>query len=400
LLLSFFYFISGIMFPIRAKAVLPVQHIVLKSIAVRGQLGSLTVWITNEDEQVDAQGRFQTRLTPRHWTQIYAQKHAPSQSRYQTLEFAQPVLLYPGQVRGIYIHSTRGGDDAIVYDDSDPRIAPHVPRYQDPFLSIHSGKAHLSPTAFGQMPIWGWGNAWRDRREFVGQIQYGAVYQLWNPQIHQQFGPSFRDATTSLLALQRRDGCVMSSLPDECIYYILNMCRWDWFSDSAEAIKHEKRQRKRQAAAAEDASMDDDNDDEGPSLEEAHAMVAQLREYQRQQEENDEVEEGEDEDYEEEGEDEEMDEDEDDDDEDESSDDDHDDASNESDWERINGYRADTTAFTYQYYSSDEEGEEPAIRGPYFRGNIGAALVVHRYDRRSIVQHIQRIVQNIHDEED
>jgi hypothetical protein len=381
------------MFPIRAKAVVPVQHIVLKSIAVRGQLGPLTVWITNEDEQVDEQGRFRTRLTPRHWTQIYAQKHAPSQSRYQTLELAQPVLLYPGQVRGIYIHSTRGGDDAIVYDDSDPRIAQHVPRYQDQFLSVHSGKAHLSPTAFGQMPIWGWGNAWRDRREFVGQIHYGAVYQLWNPQIHQQFGPSFRNATRSLLALQRRDGCVMSSLPDECIYYILNMCRWDWFSDSADVLKHEKRRRKQRAAASQNASAEDDG---GPGLDEAHAMVARLREYQRQQEES--SEEGEDEEYEEE-EDEEDDDDDDADDADESSSDD-DEASNESDWERINGYRADTTAFTYQYYSSDEEGEEPVIRAPYYRGNIGAALVVNRYDRRSIVQHIQRIVQNIHDEED
>ena len=393
------------MFPIRAKTVLPVQHIVLKSIAVRGQLGSLTVWITNEDEHADANGHFRTRLTPRHWTQIYERKHAPSQATYQKLEFAQPIVLYPGQVRGIYIHSTRGGDDAIVYDDSDPRVGRHVPRYEDQFLSIHSGKAHLSPTAFGQMPIWGWGNAWRDRREFVGQINYGAVYQLWNPQQHLEFGPSFREATRSLLGLQRRDECVISTLPDECIYYILNMCRWDWFCDSSEAIKQEKRRKKQreQALALAADHAPEEVVAEGAMLRVADARAARVQVRRQELEESSDESEDDDDDGEYEDEDDVAEEDEDQDaaDEEESSDDDDDDeASNESNWERLNGYRADTSAFTYQYYSSDEEVEPSDTRAPYYRGhNMGAALIVHRSDRRSIVQQIRRIVGNVHGNE-
>ena len=49
-------------------------------------------------------------------------------------------------------------------------------------ISIFTGRAHVCNRAFGQLPIWGWGNAWRDQREFVGQLEYGAVYQLWNPE--------------------------------------------------------------------------------------------------------------------------------------------------------------------------------------------------------------------------
>lgn len=392
------------MFPIRAKTVLPVQHIVLKSVAVRGQLGSLTVWVTNEDEQADANGQFRTRLTPRHWTKVYEQKHAPSQATYQTLEFPQPIILHPGQIRGMYIHSTLGGDEAIVYDNSDPGRS--TSRYEDRFLSIHSGKAHLSPTAFGQMPIWGWGNAWRDRREFVGQVNYGAVYQLWNPQVHLEFGPSFREATRSLLGLQRRDGCVMSTLPDECIYYILNMCRWDWFCDSPETIKQEKRRKKyRHVAAAavqeeSDAAEQPVTDLMNHHIAESRAARAQSRGHRRREDSQDSSDDSDADDDVEVDEDESSDDDDVEADEDESSDDDDDDddESNGSDWERMNGYRADTSAFTYRYYSSDEEEELPEVQAPYFRSVLGAGLLVHRFDRRTIGERLRQLVANGDDE--
>lgn len=158
------------MFPIKAKEDLPVTKIFLHSVAVRGQLGPLTVWVTkphirpNEDENAR---NYRFPLQSRHWQKIYEHTHEPSMRQYQWLDFSKnPIELEPGQVRALYIHSTALGDEAIVYDNANVR--PHwqyraarrqnarmaQPRYQDAFVSIHTGKAHLSPRPFGQTPIW------------------------------------------------------------------------------------------------------------------------------------------------------------------------------------------------------------------------------------------------------
>lgn len=159
---------SGIMFPVKAKAILPVEQLVIHSVAVRGQLGGLTVWVSNDTIAPDRQGQYAFRLSPRHWTKVYDQKHKPCgrshQRQYTTLDLsASPVILRPGQVRVLYIHSTLPGDEAIVYDNTPNEVpwgAPGPARVQDNFISIHTGKAHLSPVPFNQSPIWGWGNAW------------------------------------------------------------------------------------------------------------------------------------------------------------------------------------------------------------------------------------------------
>jgi hypothetical protein len=136
---------------------------------------------------------------------------------------------------------------AIVYDNAPTNMfgGPlnengSTARYEDDKIAIHTGKAHLSFLPFGQEPIWGWGNAWRDRREFVGQIKYGTVYKLWHPDRHCCFGSNFHSATEALLLLQRRNS-LLARLPDECLYYILNMCRWDWFHDTGRDLKCKKR---------------------------------------------------------------------------------------------------------------------------------------------------------------
>lgn len=74
----------------------------------------------------------------------------PTSSSYAKLEFPKPLILTPGQVRLLYIHSTHDGDESIVYDNS---IGTGEPRYQDDFITIHSGMAHLSPEPFGQAPV-------------------------------------------------------------------------------------------------------------------------------------------------------------------------------------------------------------------------------------------------------
>ena len=53
--------------------------------------------------------------------------------------------------------------------------------------------------------------------------------------------------------------------------------------------------------------------------------------------------------------------------------------SNESEWERTNGYRADTTAFTYRYMSSDDEREPTDNAGqPFYQGLLARAFMLRR----------------------
>lgn len=101
------------------------------------------------------------------------------------------------------------------------------------------------------MPIWGWGNG-----EFVGQLQYGIVYKLWNPDLHRQFGGRYQETVQALLACQRRYESPISMLPDECLFYILNMCRWDWFDDTPDNLKVQHRARKRVRRQEERARME------------------------------------------------------------------------------------------------------------------------------------------------
>lgn len=243
----------GIMFPVKCKDILPIDHVVINSVAVRGALGPLSVWVTKDE---NLQGEIS--MSKKFWTKIYEKTHAPSFVAYQELDLsASPVILRPGQVKGIYIHSTRRGDEAIVYDNKEKQKT-----HDDSFITILPGRAHVSEKVFGSIPIWGWGSAWRDNREFVGQIKYGTCYRLWNPTEHLSFGGNFRIAAQTLFMCQRRQESPFSMLPDDCIFYILNMMRWDWVNDTSDEMRVEQKYRRRlrrrqQIAEADDMLLDE-----------------------------------------------------------------------------------------------------------------------------------------------
>ena len=230
------------MFPVKCKELLPLDHVMIHSVAVRGRLGPLTVWVSKEEQSTQPRG---FRMNPRFWEKIYERTHGPSFREYVRLDLrANPIKLMPGQTRAIYIHSTLPGDEAIVYDNRKDRRT-----YDDALVSILTGRAHVSTTPFGSNPIWGWGNPWRDQREFVGRLEYGAVYRLWNPQEFLNFGEKFQQVARTLFLCQRRWESPLSRLPDECIFYILNMCRWDWANDSPADMKIMRKKQKARAAA-------------------------------------------------------------------------------------------------------------------------------------------------------
>lgn len=147
--LSFF---SGIMFPIRAKNILPIEKIIIQSVAVRGQLGNISIWVskaitpsqplsgsntTNNNNNNMNVSSF--RLAPKYWTKVYEQFHKPSRRVYKHMDLTQtidttttpttssssspstpffqpePIILLPGEVRIMYIHSTLESDAGRCY---------------------------------------------------------------------------------------------------------------------------------------------------------------------------------------------------------------------------------------------------------------------------------------------
>lgn len=230
----------GIMFPVQCKTLLPIERLVISSISVRGKLGPLTVWVSNTTDSPELS------VDKTKWTKIFSKTLQPSFSEYRKLDVSHsPIILRPGEVRGVYVHSTLHSDQAIVYDNYRGRTSSRYTRGfmpgirilegvfppdedGDDFLTINQGYAHVSPIPFGNVSIWGSGFAWRQGRRFVGKVDYGVVYKLWNPKEHLVFGNSFHKLVVTMFMCQRRWESPMSRLPDECIFYILNMCKWDW----------------------------------------------------------------------------------------------------------------------------------------------------------------------------
>ena len=159
------------MFPIQCKEILPIDHILLTSISIRGALGPLTIWVTKDENNT-----LDTNLTK--WKKIYSQTHKPNYRNFVQLELSESIKLKPGEIKGVYIHSALPGDQAIVYDNHYGQMN-RSDTLEDSFVKIHAAVAHVSNTPFGDVPIWGWGNAWRVNRKFVGRISYGIVYKLW-----------------------------------------------------------------------------------------------------------------------------------------------------------------------------------------------------------------------------
>jgi len=284
------------MFPIECREVLPVNNIVITSVSVRGRLGPLTVWVSKEDrweetelcastwetksegqqkrrsqrqhcqqhrrltrqqskQQRSSEEKGIIRCDPRQWTKIYEKLHPPSFRSFVDLDLSSdPIVMHPGQVRGIYIHSTLPGDQAIVYDNH-YGLMNRSDTPQDDFVRIRTALAHVSETPFGSTPIWGWGDAWRKDRKFVGRVNYGLVYKLWHPRNHLLYGNRFRHLVTTLFLCQRRFESPLSRLPDDCIFYILHLCKWDWSGDTSQLMDKEMKSRRENTRALANTSL-------------------------------------------------------------------------------------------------------------------------------------------------
>jgi hypothetical protein len=207
----------GVMFGMECQSILPVKFVEVQTIWVRGDLGPLTVWKTPDTYE----GKQENETA---WENIYEKDHEPSREVLVPLELDPPLRVRPGQKLGLYVHSKLSGDRGLVYDNQKTSIT-----YQDRFIKVLPGVAHKSNIPFSDRGMHHW-SAWRPRREFVGRMSFGVKYLLWTPLVATQFPKSFNQMATTMHLLQKRESG-LDRLPTEMVWYILNMCKFDWSKD-------------------------------------------------------------------------------------------------------------------------------------------------------------------------
>ncbi len=222
------HFFCGIMFDLEARSnSIPFLFTEVQQIAVRGNLGNMTIFASP--------GGYRGKQNrPNEWEIVSGPKNVePSPHELVDIELDQPIRIAPGEKVGIYIHSRRPGDTALVYDNA------RGYENQDEVVRIHTGLAHLSNIPFNSSHVFG--TAWRIRREFVGRITYGIKKLLWAPITHHYFPTSFRLGVRTMLLCQmklllnhqkEKASITLGDLPTMVIYQIFNYLNWDSFPES------------------------------------------------------------------------------------------------------------------------------------------------------------------------
>jgi len=208
---------SGIMFPLVAKSVIPLDEIVVHSIDVRGGLGDMHVFTSTRS-------LLEAYSDASQWSRIYVGHHSRSWQNPQPLVLDPPLVIKPDQTVSIYVHSTAPGDSAIIYDNSGRKEVV----YEDNAIRLLSGLAHVSNEPFSTIAPWG-GSAWRPRRAFVGRLVYSFRPVLWQPRTHNRYPSSFKQVVRSLLVLNMRIDTPLGRLGKDVLFYIIGYFQWDDF---------------------------------------------------------------------------------------------------------------------------------------------------------------------------
>lgn len=87
---------------------------------------------------------------------------------------------------------------------------------------------------------WGRGQGWRNNREFVGKIDYGVRWLLWDPTVTKRFPKIFQQVVYNFIAAGYRAESLVSALPQEIVLFILNMCDWNHFGEDPEEDEEEE----------------------------------------------------------------------------------------------------------------------------------------------------------------
>jgi hypothetical protein len=132
---------AGVMFDVRAKEGMPFEYLEINGIAVRGELGPITIWTTPETYKNKHESQEE-------WKCIHNQVHAASLRDFKSMQLDSTIRLKPGESCGLYVHSQTPGDDQIVYDNQRPDFSR-----SDRLLSILPGNSdRTTPTASRESP--------------------------------------------------------------------------------------------------------------------------------------------------------------------------------------------------------------------------------------------------------
>jgi hypothetical protein len=132
----------GIMFDIRCTEEMPVEYLLIDGVSVRGKLGDMKVFISKSRNESYAK----LMDNPEHWEEVHTSYQHKSWRALTLLSFNTQVVLRPGELLAIYVHSSSYGDQAVVYDNQ--RVYEGKPSAQDEFISVFPGSAHLQSEPF------------------------------------------------------------------------------------------------------------------------------------------------------------------------------------------------------------------------------------------------------------
>jgi len=208
---------NGVVFEVRAKSQVAVTRV--ESFWVGGDLGEITIWA---NPNYRAKQKQDQGPTAKDWTNVAAGIYEPNWTDAAEVKLTQTVDISPGGTMGFYIHSALNNDQGIAYHSHQGLVC------EDKNASVWSGWGHTSSEPFASEHGW----SWRRNRGPSGAMRYSQVYILWSPRTHRKFPSSFKNVVFCLLAIHsKRPQSLLSLLPLEMLYAVLEYCHLQWFED-------------------------------------------------------------------------------------------------------------------------------------------------------------------------
>mmetsp|Transcript_12713 Transcript_12713/g.24117 ORF Transcript_12713/g.24117 Transcript_12713/m.24117 type:complete len:425 (-) Transcript_12713:125-1399(-) len=215
---------NGIVFDVAAMA--PFE-VVVTSVSVGGMLGHVRVfarqrpWAGDGIQTCSSTSVWGRRyeMDPTEWKMVANVECSPSWDKCHRIELDSPLVLLPGQRRGLYVHSNLPNDLGIQYQS----YSRNTPFAQSEHVTLHPGLGHTSSIPFDREHGW-----YRGLRGLAGEVTYTAQVKMWSPNTHRVFPQNMQQAARSLIMCHYKNESVLSKLPLDVVLRILECCDWTW----------------------------------------------------------------------------------------------------------------------------------------------------------------------------
>lgn len=204
---------NGIFFDVEVTSI---DDIVLDGFNIGGELGSVSVWHRAEGSCID---NYKLEVEDG-WSCLTQCILEPSHSA--RIQLDAPLLLPSGSQTGLYIHAVAEHDQALKYQSCSSRN----PSARDNNIRLWAGHARIGSSPFDTGEVGGRRNWYRRERAFAGDVIYHSVRLKWSPIEHLRFPSEFRGVVFTLFLCWYRDSCIISMLPLETLFNILECLDW------------------------------------------------------------------------------------------------------------------------------------------------------------------------------